>query len=182
MTLLFRILSSPFGGKRKHCFRRSSAVLARQIKRVIEGEDQLRPMFLRILLVLSLMLISFFSFSQSEFPLKPCPNSPNCEQTYSEKKRKNMDTLPFSDDLVSSKEKLKNYLSSFERVKLIEETENYLHYEFVTKRGNYTDDVEFYFDSSCNCIHFRSASRIGYGDLGANKRRMKRISRWWRDN
>ena len=137
---------------------------------------------LRYSFLASAIFLASFGISQTENPLKPCPNSPNCEQTYSEKKRKNMDPLPFSGDLVSSKEKLKNYLITLERVKLIKETENYLHYEFVTKRGNYTDDVEFYFDNSCNCIHFRSASRVGYGDLGANKRRMRRISRWWNES
>ncbi|MCH2234468.1 MAG: DUF1499 domain-containing protein [Crocinitomicaceae bacterium] len=126
-----------------------------------------------------MFLLSTWSNAQSENPLKPCPGSPNCVQTYSEKKRKNMDPLPFYYNDVESKMKLMEYLSELDGVRLIEESEFYLHYEFDTKRGNYTDDVEFFFDNSCECIHFRSASRIGWGDFGANKRRMKRIAFWW---
>ena len=52
---------------------------------------------------------------------------------------------------------------------------NYLHYTFKTKRGGFIDDVEFYFDEKNQVVEFRSASRLGYGDLGANKRRMKKL-------
>jgi uncharacterized protein (DUF1499 family) len=35
--------------------------------------------------------------------------------------------------------------------------------------------VEFVFDEGSKTIHFRSASRVGYGDLGVNRRRMENI-------
>jgi uncharacterized protein (DUF1499 family) len=37
------------------------------------------------------------------------------------------------------------------------------------------DDVEFVFDDESKTIHFRSASRIGYGDYGVNRDRMEAI-------
>ena len=37
------------------------------------------------------------------------------------------------------------------------------------------DDVEFFFDEADSVIHFRSASRLGYSDLGVNRRRMEGI-------
>ena len=39
----------------------------------------------------------------------------------------------------------------------------------------FVDDVRFYFDEARHEIHFRSASRIGFGDLNANPRRMAAI-------
>jgi uncharacterized protein (DUF1499 family) len=35
--------------------------------------------------------------------------------------------------------------------------------------------VEFLFAAEGNIIHVKSASRIGYSDLGANRRRVERI-------
>jgi uncharacterized protein (DUF1499 family) len=37
------------------------------------------------------------------------------------------------------------------------------------------DDVEFVFDDEAKTIHFRSASRTGYGDLGVNRARMEQV-------
>nr|MBP7592461.1 DUF1499 domain-containing protein [Chloroflexota bacterium] len=37
----------------------------------------------------------------------------------------------------------------------------------------FIDDVEFYFDDTEGLIHFRSASRLGYGDGGTNRKRME---------
>ena len=39
----------------------------------------------------------------------------------------------------------------------------------------FVDDVEFLLDPANKQLHFRSASRVGYSDLGANKRRMNKI-------
>jgi uncharacterized protein (DUF1499 family) len=35
--------------------------------------------------------------------------------------------------------------------------------------------VEFVFDDEAKTIHFRSASRTGYGDLGVNRARMEQV-------
>lgn len=51
----------------------------------------------------------------------------------------------------------------------------YLHYEFTSLLLRFVDDVEFLFDEEAKTIHFRSASRVGYGDLGVNRRRMEDI-------
>ena len=49
----------------------------------------------------------------------------------------------------------------------------------MTRLGKFTDDIEFLIDPTAKLIHFRSASRIGYGDFGKNKRRMKKIKSDW---
>ena len=115
--------------------------------------------------------------------LKPCPPSPNCVCTIAnEVTPKKMETLIFSGSLAEAKAKLKSILGNFKRTTLIEEEEHYLHFTFVTALGGFTDDVEFYFAAAEKKIHFRSASRVGYSDLGANKRRMKKITKRWKAN
>ncbi|MFK7772392.1 MAG: DUF1499 domain-containing protein [Saprospiraceae bacterium] len=120
---------------------------------------------------------SSFSFSEKT-KLDPCPNSPNCVSTQETRKRKRIRPIILKHTTEHAKVKMKHLLNDeddFPNVTLIEEEENYLHYEFKTKIGKFIDDVEFLFDEKNKVIHFRSASRKGYGDFGKNKRRMKKI-------
>ena len=73
------------------------------------------------------------------------------------------------------KEALKAVVAGLSRTQLVEEDEAYLHYECTSLVLRFVDDVEFLFDDETKTIHFRSASRIGYGDLGVNRRRMEEI-------
>lgn len=70
---------------------------------------------------------------------------------------------------------LKTTVAGLPRTKLIEEDDTYLHYECTSLFLRFVDDVEFVFDDEAKLIHFRSASRTGYGDLGVNRRRMEDI-------
>ena len=70
---------------------------------------------------------------------------------------------------------LKTAIATLPRAKLVEEHEAFLHYEFTSKLLRFVDDVEFVFDEGAKTIHFRSASRIGYGDYGVNRDRMEKI-------
>jgi uncharacterized protein (DUF1499 family) len=57
---------------------------------------------------------------------------------------------------------------------VVRETPEYFHLEFGTVLG-FVDDVEFFADESQKVIHLRSASRVGYWDLGVNRRRIESI-------
>jgi uncharacterized protein (DUF1499 family) len=70
---------------------------------------------------------------------------------------------------------LKTVIAGLPRTKLVEEDDTYLHYEFTSLLLRFVDDVEFLFDDETKTVHFRSASRTGYGDLGVNRRRMEDI-------
>jgi uncharacterized protein (DUF1499 family) len=61
------------------------------------------------------------------------------------------------------------------RVRLVTQTDTYLHAEFATAVFRFIDDVEFYVDETAGVVHFRSASRVGYSDLGVNRRRMEGV-------
>ena len=129
--------------------------------------------------------IFFFLFLENDFsikknnPLEPCPSSPNCVSTFAKKKRKKLPPLKLNIQVREDKAAMKKIIANLPRTKLIEERDDYLHFEFVTKLGKFTDDVEFYFDKKNKLIHFRSASQKGWSDMAANKRRMKKISKTW---
>jgi uncharacterized protein (DUF1499 family) len=76
---------------------------------------------------------------------------------------------------VEAKEALKATIATLPRTKLVEEEEAYLHYEFTSRLLRFIDDVEFVFDDESKTIHFRSASRFGYGDYGVNRDRMEHV-------
>ena len=68
---------------------------------------------------------------------------------------------------------LKAVIAATPRMKIVSQTENYLHAEATSLIFRFVDDVEFFIDRGV--IHFRSASRVGHSDLGANRARMKKI-------
>jgi len=73
-------------------------------------------------------------------------------------------------------EKLKQTIElEIPRARLVTESENYLHYEFTSLLFRFVDDGEFLLDSESNVIHFRSSSRVGYSDVGANRKRIETI-------
>ena len=111
--------------------------------------------------------------------LKPCPKSPNCVCTQEDNSRKKIEPIYFTGDAQQAATKLERLISGYEYAVLVKQEPNYYHFEFVTRLGKFIDDVEFLIDPTAKLIHFRSASRIGYGDFGKNKRRMKKIKSDW---
>lgn len=107
--------------------------------------------------------------------LRPCPSSPNCVSTQAQDEGHAIAPIRFHKSKAEAKEALKDVVRTLPRTKLVEEDESYLHYEFTSLLMRFVDDVEFLFDDETKTIHFRSASRTGYGDLGVNRRRMEEI-------
>ncbi|MFX0060202.1 MAG: DUF1499 domain-containing protein [Candidatus Hodarchaeota archaeon] len=105
----------------------------------------------------------------------PCPKSPNCVSTQSMDEKHKIKPLKYNSTLEEAKQKVKNIVGSFKRTKIITELDNYLHFEFRTATFKFVDDVEFYFDDTEKIIHFRSASRLGWSDMGVNRKRMEKI-------
>lgn len=107
--------------------------------------------------------------------LAPVPDSPNCVSTMTEKSA--AATEPFDvSGMEQPMEELKKVIeSTIPRARLVTVEENYLHYEFTSALFRFVDDSEFLLDSENSVIHFRSASRVGYSDMGANRKRMEKI-------
>ena len=109
--------------------------------------------------------------------LQPCPSTPNCvssSNTHSEA------LSPISLDVppAVAKEALIEIINSLPRTTILKQDDDYLRVEFKTALLGFVDDVEFLLSSdgdNTTRIDFRSASRIGYSDLGANRSRMEQI-------
>lgn len=107
--------------------------------------------------------------------LSPCPSSPNCVSTQATDDSHAIAPFRYRKFRAEAKEALKAAIATMPRTKLVEENESYLHYEFTSLLLRFVDDVEFLFDDETKTIHFRSASRTGYGDFGVNRKRMEEV-------
>lgn len=111
--------------------------------------------------------------------LAACPDSPNCVSSQSTQPASRVEPLPFSGSPEAALARLRSLLHPLPRVHLAREEGDYLHYEFRTRICRFVDDVEFLLDRSSGVIHVRSASRLGYSDLGANRQRVESIRSLW---
>ena len=115
--------------------------------------------------------------------LADCPSSPNCvcsQQDKSDEKHF-IEALPYASEPSAVIEKVKVALASMSRTKIISETDNYLHVECTSLIFRFTDDLEIFLDTENNTVHFRSASRVGHSDLGANRKRVKKLKELLKD-
>jgi uncharacterized protein (DUF1499 family) len=103
--------------------------------------------------------------------LLPCGVKPNCKVSfYPEREDHFISPLESNLDLLSINEKINKAQINF---KLIKKDENYLYYQFESSLLGFVDDIEILVMEGK--IHFRSASRVGYSDLGANEQRINML-------
>ncbi len=107
--------------------------------------------------------------------LRPCPESPNCVSSFATDDRHAIAALAIEGSPAAAWEALEADLAARERVEIVRSEEDYLHAVFTTKLMRYRDDVEFLLRPQQGEIAVRSASRVGYGDMGANRNRIESI-------
>jgi uncharacterized protein (DUF1499 family) len=107
--------------------------------------------------------------------LAPCPGTPNCVSTEAKPGRQRMEPIPYAGTPAQTRERLLEVLRRHSRTRIVRQEPAYLKAECRSRFFRFVDDVEFVFDDDARQIHFRSASRFGYGDRGVNRRRMKEI-------
>lgn len=118
------------------------------------------------------------NIGMSEKKLKPCPESPNCVVSqYPEDDKHYLEPWTYTVDQRRIREVLLEELKKTKGVRIESEEETYLHATFKIPVFGFVDDVEFYLPQNEKILHFRSASRMGYSDLGVNKRRMNVLRR-----
>jgi uncharacterized protein (DUF1499 family) len=111
-----------------------------------------------------------------------CPDSPNCVSTASPASdaQHHAEPLAFTGDPSAAKARLRAIVEAMPRVRLVEETPTTLRYTFTSRIFRFVDDVDFAFVPETGTIEYRSASRVGRGDMGVNRARMDEIAAAWR--
>jgi uncharacterized protein (DUF1499 family) len=107
--------------------------------------------------------------------LAPCPSSPNCISSQAKEERQRIAPLVFRGDPDEAFAHLKRVLSGRSDTTIVDDLPDYLRVELRTML--FVDDGEFLLDRTNQVIHVRSASRLGYSDLGKNRSRLEAIRR-----
>ena len=83
--------------------------------------------------------------------------------------------LKFTGDAAAAFQKLLKLVQAQPRASVVTEDGLYLHAEFSTPLMGFVDDVEFLLAPEQRLIHVRSAARLGYSDLGVNRKRAESL-------
>ena len=120
-----------------------------------------------------LALTAFFALGIS---LPDCPDSPNCVSSQATDPDHHVAPLSFEghgrEEAWAALEKA---LAQLPRLKIVERDAGGIHVLTKSRIFGFIDDLHLVFDSELPRIHVRSASRVGYWDLGANARRVSRL-------
>lgn len=136
-----------------------------------------------ILSVLALLVLFFFITKLVQSRPKPlgvrdgrllsCPASPNCVCTIDTDDQHGIAPMHYHGDKATAYAKVFRFVSSQENIKIYAENpeQGYFRVEVITPLMRFVDDVEFLLQDGV--VHFRSASRFGYGDMELNRQRME---------
>jgi apolipoprotein D and lipocalin family protein len=104
-----------------------------------------------------------------------CPSTPNCVSSVDKGRKHFIEPLRFVGSAKDAQYRLLNILSELKLARVVTVEDNFIGAEFTSFVFRFIDDVEFYYDDPHKIIHVKSASRVGYSDLGANRRRVEKI-------
>jgi uncharacterized protein (DUF1499 family) len=107
--------------------------------------------------------------------LNQCPASPNCVCSQDPDPAHQIVPLAFTGTADDAWGRLKTVVAGRPRARIVEESADYLRAEFRSRVFRFVDDVEFVMDEPNHVIQVRSASRVGYSDLGVNRRRIEAL-------
>jgi len=111
----------------------------------------------------------------AENKLSRCPSSPNCVCSDATDEDHSIAPLAMSGSPEDAWQALMSYVEAQPRYKIKVLADDYLRVESRTRLLRFVDDVEFHFRPAAGEIAMRSASRVGYSDLGTNRRRLESI-------
>ncbi len=107
--------------------------------------------------------------------LRGCPDSPNCVSTAAVDVSHHAPGIAFTGSVADARNRLFQIMSQMPRTTLVTEDQNYLHFECRSRLFRFVDDLEFLIDPDARVIQVRSASRVGYSDLGVNRARVNQV-------
>jgi len=83
--------------------------------------------------------------------------------------------LPIRGDGPGTIARIKSVAEAMAGAKVVKSESDYLYAQYTTPLMKFVDDVEFWYDPDAQAIQVRSASRIGKGDMGVNRKRIEAV-------
>jgi uncharacterized protein (DUF1499 family) len=107
--------------------------------------------------------------------LAPCPESPNCVNSQAKDATHLIAPIAYEGDATAAMTRLAQVVARQPGAKLVTQRGDYLYATFQTPLMGFVDDVEFVANPVQHAIDVRSASRLGYGDFGVNRKRIETV-------
>lgn len=106
--------------------------------------------------------------------LAPCPPSPNCVSSQADEDDAEHLIAPLNAG-PDAWESLPLVLSSDAQLRVVAQSETYIHAEATSFLFRFVDDLEFLYQPDQGLVQVRSGSRTGYSDFGVNRTRLEAI-------
>lgn len=139
---------------------------------------------IRAILVAAALIVAIRFLNQQTRPpqvfLWECGVSPNCACSKDPRPEFYIDPLPLRYSPAYALKQARSIATDTPWPwKLVSQTDTTLHFEVRSLVFGFIDDVTLEVDGPAKVLHLRSASRVGYSDLGQNRRRLKAFERVW---
>jgi uncharacterized protein (DUF1499 family) len=128
-----------------------------------------------ILLLLSCAGTPPSDLGVGESGLRLCPESPNCVSSRDTDEVHGIAALKIAGDSGAAWTAAREIVSATSRTRIVTEDAGYLHAESTSALMRYVDDLELQLLVEDGVIAVRSASRVGYGDMGVNRERVEAL-------
>jgi uncharacterized protein (DUF1499 family) len=105
----------------------------------------------------------------------PCPASPNCVSSDATDAGHRVEPLAFEGTPAEAWRAARKAVAALPRTRIVTESDTYLHAECRSTVFGFIDDLELHLRPEAGGIAVRSASRVGYSDLGVNRSRVESL-------
>lgn len=127
----------------------------------------------------TLLMVILMTFTQNSFAaskLSMCKDKPSCVISHKDlgKDRNFLEPIKYNQSKEKAHKLILSILKDTARVIILKDSPEYIHATFTSSIFKFVDDVEFTFEQD-GVIHFKSNSRKGHFDFGANKDRIEKI-------
>jgi uncharacterized protein (DUF1499 family) len=107
--------------------------------------------------------------------LAPCPSTPNCVSSDDTDAAHSIASFHVVLPPREAWRAIRATVAGLPRIEVISETDEYLHAECSSAVFGFVDDLELHLRPAQNLIAVRSAARLGYSDLGVNRKRVENL-------
>jgi uncharacterized protein (DUF1499 family) len=107
--------------------------------------------------------------------LAPCPASPNCVSSDARDAEHAVEPLRLAQPAERAWRAIREAVAALPRTGFVTETGDYLHAECASALLGFVDDLELHLRPAEGIVAVRSASRLGYSDLGVNRKRVEEL-------
>ena len=111
-----------------------------------------------------------------------CPDTPNCLSSLAKNPKYRVEPFRLKKDPKTSWDIVKKTVELLPRTKVVSADNSDIHAECRSLIFRFVDDLTLHLTPSNGIIHLRSASRIGYSDLGVNRRRVETLRKKLQQN